>query len=49
MESQKDRVKVDVGGKKFETTATTLTDAGRNSFFGAIFDEKLEKTIWFGH
>ncbi|XP_055801776.1 BTB/POZ domain-containing protein At4g30940-like [Solanum dulcamara] len=33
MESQKDRVKLNVGGKKFET------GAGRNSFFGSTFDE----------
>ncbi|XP_049387944.1 BTB/POZ domain-containing protein At4g30940-like [Solanum stenotomum] len=39
MVSQKDRVKLNVGGKKFETTATTLAGAGRNSFFGAMFDE----------
>ncbi|KAH0735860.1 hypothetical protein KY285_011567 [Solanum tuberosum] len=39
MESQKDRVKLNVGGKKFETTATTLASAGRNSFFGPMFDE----------
>ncbi|KAH0774395.1 hypothetical protein KY290_011532 [Solanum tuberosum] len=39
MESQKDRVKLNVGGKKFETTATTLAGAGRNSYFGAMFDE----------
>ncbi|KAH0710209.1 hypothetical protein KY284_011636 [Solanum tuberosum] len=39
MKSQKDRVKLNVGGKKFETTATTLACAGRNSFFGSMFDE----------
>ncbi|XP_009587033.1 BTB/POZ domain-containing protein At4g30940-like [Nicotiana tomentosiformis] len=39
MESQKDRVKFNVGGRIFETTATTLAGAGRNSFFGAMFDE----------
>ncbi|XP_055836339.1 BTB/POZ domain-containing protein At4g30940-like [Solanum dulcamara] len=39
MESHKNRVKLNVGGKKFETTATTLLGAGRNSFFGAMFDE----------
>ncbi|KAK3019731.1 hypothetical protein RJ639_004465 [Escallonia herrerae] len=36
---QKDRVRLNVGGKIFETTATTLAIAGRNSFFGAMFDE----------
>ncbi|XAR66765.1 hypothetical protein NMG60_11013093 [Bertholletia excelsa] len=35
---QKDRVKFNVGGKIFETTATTLAHAGRHSYFGAIFD-----------
>ncbi|KAJ4950612.1 hypothetical protein NE237_027444 [Protea cynaroides] len=36
---QKDRVRFNVGGKIFETTATTLANAGRNSMFGAMFDE----------
>ncbi|KAJ4958250.1 hypothetical protein NE237_025361 [Protea cynaroides] len=36
---QKDRVRFNVGGKIFETTATTLAIAGRNSMFGAMFDE----------
>ena len=39
MGTPKDKVKLNVGGKMFETTATTLAGAGRNSFFGAIFDE----------
>ncbi|KAL7237531.1 hypothetical protein ACSBR2_003769 [Camellia fascicularis] len=37
---QKDRVKFNVGGKFFETTSTTLANAGRNSFFGAMFDHQ---------
>lgn len=36
---QKDRVRFNVGGRIFETSSTTLANAGRNSFFGAIFDE----------
>ncbi|CAL5376280.1 unnamed protein product [Camellia sinensis] len=36
---QKDTVKFNVGGKIFETTATTLANAGRNSLFGTMFDE----------
>ncbi|GFS34825.1 BTB/POZ domain with WD40/YVTN repeat-like protein [Actinidia rufa] len=37
---QKDRVRFNVGGKIIETTTTsTLAVAGRNSFFGAMFDE----------
>ncbi|KAI8570375.1 hypothetical protein RHMOL_Rhmol01G0029100 [Rhododendron molle] len=39
MANQKDRVKFNVGGKTFETTATTFAVAGRNSFFGALFDK----------
>ncbi|XP_025884457.1 BTB/POZ domain-containing protein At2g24240-like [Solanum lycopersicum] len=39
MESQKNRVKLNVGGKKFETTATTLASGGRTSFFGAMFND----------
>ncbi|XP_047327266.1 BTB/POZ domain-containing protein At2g24240 [Impatiens glandulifera] len=36
---QTDRIKFNVGGKIFETTATTLAIAGRNSYFGALFDD----------
>ncbi|XP_040998569.1 BTB/POZ domain-containing protein At2g24240-like [Juglans microcarpa x Juglans regia] len=36
---QKDRVRFNVGGRLFETTAATLANAGRNSIFGAMFDE----------
>ncbi|KAL7224262.1 hypothetical protein ACSBR1_025680 [Camellia fascicularis] len=36
---QKDKVKFNFGGKIFETTATTLANAGRNSLFSAMFDE----------
>ncbi|XP_042508514.1 BTB/POZ domain-containing protein At2g24240-like [Macadamia integrifolia] len=39
MGTQKDRVRFNVGGRKFVTTATTLAIAGRNSMFGAMFDE----------
>ncbi|KAK4278490.1 hypothetical protein QN277_016329 [Acacia crassicarpa] len=36
---QKDKVRFNVGGRIFEMTATTLANAGRNSMFGAMFDE----------
>ncbi|KAI3771864.1 hypothetical protein L6452_03035 [Arctium lappa] len=37
-----DRVRFNVGGKIFETTATTLAIAGRDSYFGAMFDENWD-------
>ncbi|KAI3880863.1 hypothetical protein MKW92_026822 [Papaver armeniacum] len=40
MGMQTDRVRFNVGGKIFETTATTLANAGRNSMFGAMFDDQ---------
>ncbi|KAL5698923.1 hypothetical protein ACHQM5_029894 [Ranunculus cassubicifolius] len=36
---QRDRVKFNVGGKIFETSVTTLANAGRDSLFGAMFDD----------
>ncbi|XP_059277377.1 BTB/POZ domain-containing protein At4g30940-like [Lycium ferocissimum] len=39
MGTPKDKVKLNVGGKIFETTATTLEIAGKNSLFGAMFDD----------
>ncbi|XP_023516053.1 BTB/POZ domain-containing protein At2g24240-like [Cucurbita pepo subsp. pepo] len=42
MGMQKDRVRFNVGGRMFETTATTLANAGRNSLFGALFDENWD-------
>ncbi|XP_020587004.1 BTB/POZ domain-containing protein At2g24240-like [Phalaenopsis equestris] len=34
-----DRIRFNVGGKIFETTTTTLANAGRNSMLGALLDE----------
>ncbi|XP_060211572.1 BTB/POZ domain-containing protein At4g30940-like [Lycium barbarum] len=39
MGTPKDRVKFNVGGRIFETTATTLAVASKNSLFGAMLDE----------
>ncbi|XP_058114077.1 BTB/POZ domain-containing protein At2g24240-like [Magnolia sinica] len=39
MAVQRDRVRFNVGGKIFETTLTTLANAGRNSLLGAMLDE----------
>ncbi|KAH0711042.1 hypothetical protein KY284_012469 [Solanum tuberosum] len=40
MGTPKDKVKFNVGGRIFETTATTLAIAGENSLFRAMLDEK---------
>ncbi|KAI3893086.1 hypothetical protein MKX03_035876 [Papaver bracteatum] len=40
MGKQSDKVRFNVGGKIFETTATTLASASRNSIFGAMFDDE---------
>lgn len=42
MGAHRDRIRFNVGGRIFETTATTLANAGRNSFFGAIFDDNWD-------
>ncbi|KAI3842776.1 hypothetical protein MKX03_021221 [Papaver bracteatum] len=39
-ENMFDVVRFNVGGNFFETTATTLANAGRNSVFGAMFDDQ---------
>lgn len=38
MEIQNDIVKLNVGGRKYETMTTTLVSAWRNTFFEAISD-----------
>ncbi|CAA0806498.1 BTB/POZ domain-containing protein [Striga hermonthica] len=38
----RDRVRFNVGGRVFETTATTLANAGRDSLFGALLDESWD-------
>ncbi|KAI3904176.1 hypothetical protein MKW92_029453 [Papaver armeniacum] len=40
MGMQSDKVRFNVGGKIFETTATTLSNACRNCVFGAMFDDQ---------
>ncbi|KAI3955773.1 hypothetical protein MKW98_006133 [Papaver atlanticum] len=40
MRMQSDKVRLNVGGKIFETTATTLASARRDSMFGAMFDDE---------
>ncbi|KAL2502479.1 BTB/POZ domain-containing protein [Forsythia ovata] len=39
---QKDSVRFNVSGRIFETTATTIANAGRNSLFGAMFDDNWD-------
>lgn len=38
--SSTDRIKFNVGGKIFETTSTTLANAGRNSMLGSLLDDQ---------
>ncbi|KAF7154324.1 hypothetical protein RHSIM_Rhsim01G0034900 [Rhododendron simsii] len=45
MANQKDRVKFNVGGKTFETTASTFDVAGQNSFFRALFEENWNRQL----
>ncbi|XP_026383790.1 BTB/POZ domain-containing protein At2g24240-like [Papaver somniferum] len=40
MGMQTDKVRYNVGGKIFETSATTLASARRSSMFGAMFDDE---------
>ncbi|KAI3933992.1 hypothetical protein MKW92_026315 [Papaver armeniacum] len=40
MGKQSDKIRFNVGGKIFETTATTLASARKNSMFGAMFDDE---------
>ncbi|KAI3964697.1 hypothetical protein MKW92_007867 [Papaver armeniacum] len=40
MGMQTDKVRFNVGGKIFETSATTLASARRSSMFGAMFDDE---------
>ncbi|KAK1434660.1 hypothetical protein QVD17_00409 [Tagetes erecta] len=42
MTTQNDRVRFNVGGKIFETTTTTLAIAGRDSYFGPMFNENWD-------
>ncbi|KAI3955771.1 hypothetical protein MKW98_006131 [Papaver atlanticum] len=40
MGKQSDKIRFNVGGKIFETTATTLASANKSSMFGAMFDDE---------
>ncbi|KAI3951022.1 hypothetical protein MKW92_051539 [Papaver armeniacum] len=40
MGMQSDKVRLNVGGKIFETSATTLASARRSTMFGAMFDDE---------
>ncbi|KAK1287561.1 BTB/POZ domain-containing protein [Acorus calamus] len=42
MAVRRDRVRFNVGGKLFETTATTLANAGRDSMLGALLDDNWD-------
>ncbi|XP_077238103.1 BTB/POZ domain-containing protein At2g24240-like [Tasmannia lanceolata] len=44
MAIRRDRVRLNVGGKIFETSSTTLANAGRNSMLGAMLDEHWNLT-----
>ncbi|KAJ4840958.1 hypothetical protein Tsubulata_018152 [Turnera subulata] len=48
MKIAEDRVRFNVGGRVFETTSTTIANAGRNSFLGALFDENWSLKPGYG-